>query len=430
MVPKIFDTGRAIREIYTGGGGKLGAPPMERYPMDEIPSPMDPNPTAIEGQAIPYEFRQVGQEQQQDPRSIAARQQMLDMINTMPQREKPSKWRRVGAMVAGMDRRDPNAAEDFLNAPYNRKMGEFKSKFDALGKVADLEAREESLTASNYYRDLLAGSRRADDVRADARLDFDIKRAADEAQRKERVLRIKEQYAKGGKIIKNKETGKTYMAFGDGSKVDMDINDLSQQDIVDMANKAHKDYAKYNNDLTRDRMRLQQDLILTRKTKEKERGIGGSSDSGQSETQKAAEIKNRALEIQNRFPDTFGKYVTFDGDKPRISEEGEGGFFEFFTGDAGLSPDDRKFILDYIYQGVGIPDTGPGAAGATGTQGGGGTLPAPVGSAVDMNAAIAAIGRENQRRAGLNPPQPPIPTTKANIDATIAKLKKAAEGKK
>ena len=62
-----------------------------------------------------------------------------EMISNIPQREKPSKLRRLAAIFTGMTVDDPDIADKVINAPYYRKIQDWKLKLDPTYQAANLE---------------------------------------------------------------------------------------------------------------------------------------------------------------------------------------------------------------------------------------------------------------------------------------------------
>jgi hypothetical protein len=321
-----------------------------------------------------------------------ASDRLLDLLNNMPERNKPGLFRKIAATITAFSG-DPNKVEHALYSPYYRQVEDFKSKFDPTYKAAEVEQKGNALETGNYYKDLLNEYRigEADRRRTQGQQRIDqneerigqgqqrINQTAEQNriknEREERVLKLREKIANGGTILHDRQNGKNYMVYKDGTKEDVDINDLSEEQILELRKNNKIELMDEAQTRKNAFEKLKNSLILERKTQEKARGIGGRGSKEESETQKIAEVKLRANKFQNEHPN-LAKYVTIDGNEVKVSPEGTG--FSILGYGHNLTKEEHDQIMDYIYGGINVPKSGPNAVGNTTTpEAKGNTTPKP-----------------------------------------------------
>ena len=315
---------------------------------------------------LPFEMNQV-EVPRERPR--IAEDEFLSAIREQPQRENPSLWRKLAAIGPALGG-NPRLQDDVLFGNYNRQMDDWKARIQPLYQAAGLERMNNSQELKDYYQNAMLGisQQRANqqgDRYEQLASEFETKSKQKDEQleisRKntklaEDRLEVSRQTARGGTVVKDNKNGKTYLVYKDGTKKDLDIDTLSKEDEIELANAGRlqiieassglaegraERLARLRSELDKEEAAHREELRLERERKEKAEGIRGGG-TEESNTQKEAGRKLRARELVNRYPELAQHIDTETG---AVKDTSEGGFFGIGR---KLNEEQRKKIVGYI----------------------------------------------------------------------------------
>lgn len=160
----------------------------------------------------------------------AANERFNALLSQYPTREKPSMLRRI---MAGLSQ-NPEMAERIKYSQYYQDLMDWKNKVNPFQQAADNE------TQQNINRRIMTTTSANTRIKADdeERKELADRNRFDQTNRRlataERLADIRAKVANGGVLKSDEATGKTFMVYKDGTKKDVDITDITPEQIEEL----------------------------------------------------------------------------------------------------------------------------------------------------------------------------------------------------
>jgi len=282
--------------LGTGQGTFTGAPITPQFPIP-------PNNLGV--QAMNDPVQRMRELYQPDTR---ATDKLYEMLEQIPERNKPGLLRKIAASVAGLSSGGPKAADQMLYAPYYKQLQEFETKF----KPTEAVAQQERLQNVNLRQ--IASSVLANEA-AQRRLDIQSQDANTRARRADIYAKFTDWKMQNQDWDIVKTEGGNYMLInkttGETKDSGIPTGTLDELQELNLNIQARKDIA-----------RIPRTVISS--------GTTTSVTTPAPPTPNQEQIRrfNKALELYNSRPD-LRPYIQLDPSTNafEIAEPREGGFF-------------------------------------------------------------------------------------------------------